>query len=87
MRDAPLKTLQRSVSKVGVNRYVERLRRGEVLEPIYVDGDIIVDGNHRYIACRLVGAEISVAPWARPSHAVIVPWDNVFVDDQDWMNP
>src|SRR5438105_15014134 len=28
---------------------------GEVPPPIRVDGDVIVDGNHRYVAGRLVG--------------------------------
>ncbi|MFP3663261.1 hypothetical protein SB768_33020, partial [Burkholderia sp. SIMBA_043] len=58
MKDAPLKTQQGAVSLPAIQRYVQRLLNGEVPPAIKVSNGIVVDGNHRYIASRIVGKEI-----------------------------
>src|SRR5262249_33296586 len=55
MKDAPLQSSQGAVSGPAVDAYRERLRNGEVPPPIKVDGNVIVEGHHRYAAARLEG--------------------------------
>lgn len=49
-----------------------------------VDGRMIVDGNHRYIAGRIIGQEPAIQPWVggRPSSAV--PWESLPIDPVVW---
>ncbi len=86
MQGAPLRTQQGRVSLPAVQRYVDRLRAGEVPPAIKVDGDIIVDGNHRYIAGRIVGREPARTPYAggRPDRAK--SFDEMQYDPVDWGN-
>jgi len=51
----PTKTTQNAVSLPAIQRYVDRLNAGEKAPPIKMDGNVIVDGNHRYIAGKLQG--------------------------------
>ncbi len=72
------------ISLPKVQQYVDRLRAGEIAPPIKVDGKMIVDGNHRYVAGRIVGQEPAVQPWigGRPDRAV--PWDKIKIDPKPW---
>lgn len=47
--------VQGAISKPAVENYVRRLEADEVAPAIKADGKVIVDGNHRYVAGRLVG--------------------------------
>lgn len=67
----------------GYDPRVDRLRAGEVPPPIKVDGTRIVDGNHRYVASRVVGVDIEVQPW-RGSRRPVVNWDDLPIDPTDW---
>jgi hypothetical protein len=71
MQGAPLRTQQGSVSLPVVQNYVDRIFAGEEAPPIRVDGDIIIDGNHRYVAGRIAGREPSQTqyPGGRPERA------------------
>ncbi|RBC01515.1 filamentous hemagglutinin N-terminal domain-containing protein [Pseudomonas sp. MWU12-2115] len=53
---------QDGVSLPMIQRYVDRLLKGDVAPPIKMDGDVIVDGNHRYIASKILGRELTVDP-------------------------
>lgn len=44
-----------------MNRYIDKLRAGEQA-PIKVDGNIIVDGNHRYAAGVIEGKPPATTP-------------------------
>ncbi|MEQ5209033.1 RHS repeat-associated core domain-containing protein, partial [Proteus sp. fly-1067] len=50
-----MQTVQGSVSLPAIQRYVDRLLKGDVAPPIKVDGNVIVEGNHRYVAGKIVG--------------------------------
>ncbi|HGN3019302.1 TPA: RHS repeat-associated core domain-containing protein, partial [Pseudomonas aeruginosa] len=50
-----MQTAQGSVSLPAIQRYVDRLLKGDVAPPIKVDGNIIVESNHRYVAGKIVG--------------------------------
>lgn len=87
MKGARYKSQQpNGVSLPAVQRYVDRLEAGHVPPPIKVDGDMLVEGNHRYIAGRVFGREPPVMNWAggRPHEAI--SWDAVPIDPKDWGN-
>jgi len=55
LKDDLTQTTQKAVSLPAIQRYVARLNAGEKAPPIKIDGDVIVDGNHRYIAGKMQG--------------------------------
>ena len=57
MADAPLATKQAAVSIPVIQNYAARAAAGEVAPAIKIADGLIVEGNHRYIAGRLVGIE------------------------------
>ncbi len=87
MKDASLQTQQGSVSLPVIQNYVDRILAGEIdIPPIKVDGNIIVDGNHRYIASRIAGIEIGIQQWYGARLEKVKEWINVFIDTLDWGN-
>ena len=87
MEDAPLQTQQSSVSKPVIQIYYDRIMNGETdVPPIKVDGNIIVNGNHRYIACRLAGIEIGIIPWNGGNIDKVISWLDIKIDEDDWGN-
>jgi len=85
MKDAPLVSQQAGgVSLPIIRQYLDKLLAGEVAPAIKVDGKMIVDGNHRYIAGRILGREPAIQPWAggRPGNAV--PWETIPIDPKAW---
>lgn len=85
MADAPLQSQQGAVSLPKVQSYVDKLASGSPAPPIKVDGSIIVDGNHRYIAGRIMGQEPAIQPWPGGSAARVVPWWKQVVDPSEWL--
>jgi len=85
MEGAPLKTTQGNVSRELVNNYTDMLLKdGSEAPPIKVDGDTIVEGNHRYIADQLArlrgynGPPLRSVPGASPSNpGPVIPWGQV----------
>lgn len=69
------------VSKPVIQNYVDRILKGETDVP-----PIKVDGNHRYIASRIVGIEIDTIPWSGGNPDKIISWMDVVLDDFDWGN-
>ncbi|WP_198160011.1 RHS repeat-associated core domain-containing protein, partial [Brevibacillus parabrevis] len=86
MKDASLKTQQGAVSLPAVQRYVQRLLNGEVPPAIKVSNGIIVDGNHRYIASRIVGKEIDQVQWSGGRLDQVIDWIKLKIDPTDWGN-
>ncbi len=85
MKDAPLSSQQAGgVSLPRVQQYVDKLLAGEVPPAIKVDGSMIVDGNHRYIAGQILGRETPVIQWlgGRPGSAV--PWGDIPISPEAW---
>ncbi|MGE5700934.1 MAG: hypothetical protein ACM32O_00215 [Clostridia bacterium] len=84
MKDAPLKTQQDAVSLPAIQRYVQRLLNGEMPPPIQVNNGIIVDGNHRYIASRIVGKDIpQVELWSGGRVNQVIDWIKVKIDPNE----
>ena len=72
------------VSLPTVQSYVDRLLAGEVAPAIKVDGQMIVDGNHRYIAGRILGQEPAIQAWAGGRPANAIPWSELPIDPRRW---
>ncbi|VAV95903.1 hypothetical protein MNBD_ACTINO02-1315, partial [hydrothermal vent metagenome] len=84
MVDVPLQTQQGAVSLPRVQSAVDQLAAGSPAPPILVDGSIIVDGNHRYIAGQIMGETPAILPWPGGVPDRVTPsWKQV-VDLVDW---
>jgi hypothetical protein len=85
LKDATRKTQQKGgISLPLVQQYVNRLCNHEVPPPIKTDGQIIVDGNHRYVAGLIVGDEPQVQPRLGGKADQVVPWQGVKIDNKSW---
>jgi hypothetical protein len=85
MKNAPLNSQQcNGVSLPKVQEYVDMIRAGTQAPPIKVDGNMIVDGNHRYIAGRICGVEPPIQPWAGGRPNGVIPWNNIPIDPTPW---
>ncbi len=84
MKNAPLRTQQRSISVPIVQRYVDMLARGSKAPPIKVSDNVIVDGNHRYVAGRVFGTEPAQIQWMHARSQASRSWDDIFLDPVDW---
>ena len=80
----PLQAGQDEVRKPVIDAYIKRAQNGEVPPPIVLEGNVIIDGHHRYIAGRLAGTEVpTVQRSGLPSlngPRRPVPWDKVHVN-------
>lgn len=88
LKGSDLKTAQYAISKPAVENYVRRLEAGEAAPAIKVDGKVIVDGNHRYVAGRILGKEpAQTAGTLSPGQAAKAqPVQNLKIDPIDWGN-
>ncbi len=79
---------QGAVSLPAVQRYVDRLLNGDVAPAIKMDGDIIIDGNHRYIAAKILGRNLDVTFGTLSPNKVgqTKPVSELKVDQVDWGN-
>lgn len=85
MKDAPLASQQaRGISLPRVQEYVDKLLAGEAAPAIKVDGRMIVDGNYRYIAGKVLGQEPPIQPWAGGRPERLVPWDTIPINPEPW---
>jgi hypothetical protein len=83
MKGAELQSQQAGgVSLRLVQQYVNKLLNGEVAPAIKVDGQLIVEGNHRYIAGRIVGQPPAVQQWSG-GRGPAISWDQIKIST-DW---
>ncbi len=84
----PAISAQNGVSLPAIQRYVDRLLAGDIAPPIKMDGNVIVDGNHRYIAAKILGMDPDVVPGALPPNKTdrIKPISDISIDPVDWGN-
>jgi hypothetical protein len=84
MKGAELSSQQTGgVSLPVIQDYVDRLLAGEVAPAIYVENEIVVNGNHRYIAGRICGIEPAIQPWSG-ARGPIVPWEDIPISTGRW---
>jgi RHS repeat-associated protein len=75
-----MRTLQPSVSANVVQFYVEAIESGSQIQDIKIDEDVIVDGNHRYIATLLCNTKAPVWPYTRPLSVPPIPIQMLRID-------
>ncbi|WP_256584600.1 filamentous hemagglutinin N-terminal domain-containing protein [Pseudomonas sp. GZJR-8] len=88
LRDDKTISAQDGVSLPMIQRYVDRLLKGDVAPPIKMDGNVIVDGNHRYIAAKILGKEPEIDPGVLTSYKASKkrPTVNLEISPLDWDN-
>ena len=85
MEDAPLASQQSGgISLPLVQEYVNTLLAGDVAPAIKVDENIIVDGNHRYVAGRILGMEPEIQPWSGGDPTRSIPWSEMPISPNMW---
>jgi len=88
LKDDKTISAQDGVSLPMIQRYVDRLLKGDVAPPIKMDGNVIVDGNHRYIAAKILGKEPEIDPGVLTSYKASKkrPTVNLEISPLDWDN-
>jgi hypothetical protein len=87
-----MKTLQNSVSLPMIKRYVKMLESGSLPPAIKVADGVIIDGNHRYVAGRILGVEppmgveppINTGFLVSSQYSRIIPIQKVKISLLDW---
>jgi hypothetical protein len=81
-------TTQNAVSLPAIQRYIDRLNAGEQAPPIKMDSNVIVDGNHRYIAGAVQGTmpEVVAGTMAPSKTSQIQLIHSIKIDTVDWGN-
>lgn len=51
---------------------------------IKVDGDVIIDGHHRYLASLLAGITLDIYPSNKTSATKVSDWKTVSFVEEDW---
>ncbi len=69
-----------------LNRFYNRMMDGNVFSPIKVDGNLIIDGHHRYIAAKLAGYNLDKVISFKTSATRVYEWSRMIVEEQDWEN-
>ncbi len=89
LEGSTMKTIQGSISLPMVQRYVKMLEDGFIAPPINVADGVIIEGNHRYVAGRIFGAEPSSVPGTLPTSQAsqVKPIQQIKVDPVDWDPP
>lgn len=82
----PLLTLQQNVSVPVIAIYTNMLEKGSVSPPVEMDGDVIVEGNHRIVAALLCDTYPPVKPGTRPLSAPVYLFSQINPDIDDWGN-
>lgn len=88
LREDQVQTLQSGVSLPVIQRYVDKLLAGERAPAIKMDGNVIVEGNHRYIAAKILGMSVDVEPgvMASSQRNKVSTVSGIGVDPVDWRN-
>ncbi len=67
-----------------INRIYNKMSLGIQFSNIKVDGDLIVDGHHRYLASLLARVELERTPSNKTCATIITDWNAVVIDNEDW---
>lgn len=67
-----------------INRMYKKMLIGIQFSSIKVDGDLIIDGHHRYLASLLANVALERIPSNKTSATVITNWTEITFDNEDW---
>ena len=63
------------------------MRFGIKFSEIKVEGNLICDGHHRYVASLLAKLPIESAPYTSTSATEVIDWKSVVFVEDDWDTP
>lgn len=66
-----------------INRIYKKMTIGIKFPSIKVDGDLIIDGHHRYLASLLADHTLDFTPSLKTSATIIYSWNKVILDVND----
>lgn len=69
-----------------INRIYKKMKAGIRFAEIKVEGNIICDGHHRYIASLLANYNLELISWPLQSEVIIIDWNTVSFEEIDWDN-
>jgi hypothetical protein len=67
-----------------VERIYKKMSVGVEFGPIKVDGGLIIDGHHRYVASLLAEYSLERIPCPRSSAKMLKKWESVELVEEDW---
>jgi hypothetical protein len=67
-----------------VFRIYKKMRVGIKFTGIKVDGDLIIDGHHRFLASILAGFDLEKFPSYKTSVTNFIKWEDIEFVDEDW---
>lgn len=67
-----------------IARIYWKMKIGIEFSGIKVDGDLIIDGHHRYLASLIAGISLDRYPSCRTSATEVTDWSTVRLDTEDW---
>ncbi len=82
--EIPLKSTHERLCLPIINRIYRKMLMGIKFPSIKVDGDLIIDGHHRYLAALIANKSIDTIPSFRSSATEITNWKDVNLDISDW---
>ena len=65
-------------------RLYKKMMVGIQFSPIKVDGNVLIDGHHRYIASLMAGSMIASSPSVKTAATNVIAWELVTFDTDDW---
>jgi hypothetical protein len=65
-------------------RIFKKMKMDIKFHGIKVDGNIIIDGYHRYVASLLAGIELEIHPSRLAPAKIIYDWKDVQLIDEEW---
>lgn len=87
IRGTGYRTQQVAVSIPKIERFVTDMVNGAKFPAVKVDGKVIVDGHHTFIAAKIANVEIEFQQATRPLHKVDMPDMDIAeirLDEVDW---
>jgi hypothetical protein len=70
-----------------IDRIYRKMVNGIRFFDIKVDGSVICDGHHRYIASIIAKYSLSHAPSVKTSATSVISWKSVSFAEEDWDTP
>jgi hypothetical protein len=85
LEKAKYKSTHAKLSIPIINRIRKKMEYGIKFEPIRVNGDLIIDGHHRYVSSILANFnELKVVSYPKTSATKEFKWSSVTFLDEEW---
>ena len=71
-----------------IQRIHDKLNNNQRFGPIKVDGTLIMDGHHRFVALSLLGINVEIVGATKNHSTIYYQWNEVeIVHECDWDRP